>query len=93
LHSLGYIHAALGNHAEAVTCYEQSAELSRRMEDRFNEADTLASLGDLHQHTGNSRAARRAWARAVRILDEIGHPDANVVRVKLGPQRRLTVVH
>jgi hypothetical protein len=51
--------------------------------DRWGEADTLVNLGDAHDATGASHAARAAWHRALTILDELDHPDANRVRAKL----------
>lgn len=50
--------------AVAVTCYERSLDLTRGLADLVNEADTLASLGDVHQSAGDTMAARRAWGYA-----------------------------
>ena len=47
------------------------------------EAGALTSLGDVHLSAGGSGAARRAWAQALRILEEIDHADASSVRAKL----------
>jgi hypothetical protein len=55
----------------------------QELTDRFNEADTLNHLGDAHHDAGDIQAARATWARAVRILDEIDHPDGDRVRAKL----------
>jgi tetratricopeptide (TPR) repeat protein len=85
LDSLGYIHHRLGNHSKAVACYEQSIALCRSRADRYNEAATLDHLGDVHRSAGNIEAARRAWALALRIFDEINHPDRGPVCAKLFP--------
>jgi hypothetical protein len=37
----------------------------------------------VHLSGGDSGAARRAWAQALRILEEIDHDDAGSVRAKL----------
>jgi hypothetical protein len=37
----------------------------------------------VHLSAGDSGAARRAWAQALRILEEIDHDDASSVRAKL----------
>ena len=63
--------------------YERAIELSRDLADRFGEADTLSSLGDVHHSAGDIGAARRAWRGALRIFDEIKHPDRERVRAKL----------
>jgi tetratricopeptide (TPR) repeat protein len=81
--SLGYIHHRLGNHERAAECYGRSADLYRELADRFNEADTLDHLGDVLDSAGDVGAARCTWARALRILDELGHPGAGQVRAEL----------
>jgi DNA-binding SARP family transcriptional activator/tetratricopeptide (TPR) repeat protein len=84
--SLGYIHQQLGDHQQAITCYERSLDLYRERADRYNQADTLDSLGDVHRSAGDTAAARRAWTQALRIFDEIGHPDSDPIRAKLRVQ-------
>ena len=42
----------LGHHAQAVRCYQRALGLYRRIGDRYDEADTLARLGE----------SRRRWA-------------------------------
>jgi DNA-binding SARP family transcriptional activator/tetratricopeptide (TPR) repeat protein len=81
--SLGYIHHQLGEHERAVTCYQQAVGLYRELADRFNEADTLDHLGDVQLSAGNAEGAERTWAHALRILNELDHPDGDRVRVKL----------
>ena len=61
----------------------RSLELTRDLADRFNEADTLSSLGDVYHEAGNVAAARQAWRYALRIFEEIEHPDAEQVRDRL----------
>jgi len=81
--SLGYIHHRRGDHQQAIVCYERALDLSREFADRFNEADTLNNLGDVHRSAGDLAAARRSWTQALRIFDEIDHPDRDWVRAKL----------
>jgi tetratricopeptide (TPR) repeat protein len=83
LHSLGYIHHQLGSYRQAIRCYERSVDLCRELADRYNEAGTLDSLGDVHHSAGDTAAARAAWSGALRVLDEIDHPDGDQIRVKL----------
>ena len=82
-HSLGFIYQGLRSHQRAIACYVRSLELTRELADRFNEADTLGSLGDVYHEAGNVAAARQAWRYALRIFEEIEHPDAERVRDKL----------
>ena len=86
-HSLGYIHQRLGDRRRAIDCYDRSLDLSRALGDRFNEADTLSTLGDVHEAAGDVTAARRAWTHALRIFEEIEHPDADLVCAKLRGDR------
>jgi DNA-binding SARP family transcriptional activator/tetratricopeptide (TPR) repeat protein len=85
LDSLGLIHRGLGDHQRAIACYQQSVDLWRELADRFNEADTLDSLGEVQSSAGDREAARRTWAQALRIFDEIDHPDGDGIRAKLRP--------
>jgi len=81
--TLGYTHHRRGDYEQAVVCYERALDLAREFSDRFNEADTLNNLGDVHRSAGDLAGARRAWTQALRIFDEIDHPDRDWVRAKL----------
>ena len=85
-HSLGYIRHQLGNYQQAVSCHERSLDICRELADRYNEADTLDHLGNVHYSAGDTDTAHRTWTRALRIFDEIGHPDRDRVRAKLRPR-------
>ena len=80
--SLGYIHHHRGDFREAIACYERALDLTRDG-DRFNKADTLNNLGDVHLSAGDPAATRTAWSRALRIFEEIDHPGRDQVRAKL----------
>lgn len=82
--SLGYAHQHLGHHAEARHCYEQAGELFRALGDRYFEAATLVGLGDVQLAAGHRDEVHDAWRRALVILDDLDHPDAEQVRDKLG---------
>lgn len=81
--SLGYIYHHLGDFDLAIVHYRRALELFRELEDRYYEADTLKHLGDTHHAAGDDGAAHAAWHQALGILDQLGHPDANLVRAKL----------
>jgi tetratricopeptide (TPR) repeat protein len=83
LDSLGYAHHHLHDYRQATMCYEQAANLYRELGDRHGEADTLTRLGDTHQAAGDTAATEHAWLRALTILDELGHPDADHLHAKL----------
>jgi tetratricopeptide (TPR) repeat protein len=81
--SLGYAHHGLADYQQAALCYQRALGLYRGLGDRYYEASALTSLGDVHLSAGDSGAARRAWAQALPILEEIDHADASRVRAKL----------
>ncbi|MEV6301969.1 BTAD domain-containing putative transcriptional regulator [Actinoplanes sp. NPDC051861] len=81
--SLGYVNERLGRHADAVACYRDAVRLYREFEDSYSEAEVLAALGDAHRAADEVEPARDAWRRCLRILDRLGHPDADKVRAKL----------
>ncbi|WP_194904001.1 helix-turn-helix domain-containing protein [Catenulispora rubra] len=82
--SVGYAHHRLGNHQDAMAAYQESIDRYRRIGDRFYEAGTLVRLGDVQLAAGDLGAAGRAWREALTILEELQHPDAAQVAVKLG---------
>jgi tetratricopeptide (TPR) repeat protein len=81
--TLGYAHHHLGHHQRAITCYRRALELVREQGDRYFEAETLTHLGDTHAVIDDPRRAHDAWLGAVRIYDELGHPEADQLRAKL----------
>ncbi|MDG4786026.1 tetratricopeptide repeat protein [Micromonospora sp. WMMD1102] len=92
LDSLGYAYHHLGDYPRAVGFFRQAVVRLRALGARYPEASTLTHLGDSHQLAGRPGAARTAWRRALAILGELDHPDAEGVRARLaatdaGPDR------
>ncbi|GAA2024781.1 BTAD domain-containing putative transcriptional regulator [Polymorphospora rubra] len=81
--NLGYAHHRLGRHDEALRCYRRALDLHRALGDRYDEAEVLANLGDTYQSIGDPEAAGSAWQDALAIFDELDHPDADGLRIKL----------
>ena len=81
--SLGYAEHHLGNLGEAAACYERALSLHREAGDRFYEAEALTHLGDTRHAAGELDQAHEAWQHALAILEDLHHPDAGPVRVKL----------
>jgi DNA-binding SARP family transcriptional activator/Tfp pilus assembly protein PilF len=86
--SLGLVHHNLGQHAQATACYRIALDLYRELGDCYEQANTLTNLGDTHQATGHHAAARETWQRALTILDQLAHPDGDLVRARLHPPVR-----
>jgi tetratricopeptide (TPR) repeat protein len=81
--SLGYAHHELGRYQQAAACYEKAVGLYRTLGDRFGEAIVLQHAADTYLRTGDADAARVAWQLTLDIFDQLNHPDADRVRMKL----------
>lgn len=81
--SIGMAHHHLGQYAEAIACYERSAQLHAEIGDRRFAAENRVHIGDAHHAAGDQDAAHEAWRRALPILEELDHPDAQLVRANL----------
>ncbi|MFI5843738.1 ATP-binding protein [Catenuloplanes sp. NPDC051500] len=81
--SLGYARQHLGRYASAIACHRRAIGLFRQLGDRFQEAEALTHLGEALRGDGNPALARQVWTDAVTILDDLSHPDAAAIRVKL----------
>jgi tetratricopeptide (TPR) repeat protein len=83
LDSLGQAHRNLGQHREAIAYLREAIDLYRDFGDRFDEAETLISLGDSYRVIGDHDSVRTSWERALSILDQLGHPEAEHVHTLL----------
>jgi len=81
--SLGYAEHHLGNLGEAAECYQRALRIARELGNRWLEATTLAHLGDIRHDAGELPQARQAWQQALAMFEDMQHPDADQVRVKL----------
>ncbi len=89
LDTLGYAYNGLRQHDEAIRCYSEALETFRRLGDRPLEAIVLVGLGTAHQGAGEHYPARFALQSALRLMDELDHPDAGRVRAQLEDLREL----
>jgi DNA-binding SARP family transcriptional activator/Tfp pilus assembly protein PilF len=81
--TLGYSHHHLGDHAQATSCYQRAANMFEEIGDRTGQAETLIHLADARSAAGSGEAAIAVLRQALRLLDEMHHPDADQVRDKL----------
>jgi tetratricopeptide (TPR) repeat protein len=81
--NLGYAEHQLGNFGDAVGCYGRALAIFRDFGERFYEAEILTHLGDTRQVADDLQRAREAWQRALAILEDLGHSDADEFRAKL----------
>lgn len=82
--TIGTIHHRLGDQARAADHFRRAIAYFAATGNGFLEADTLVRLGDTHEAAADPAAARAAWSQALDILDRLGHPAAERVRLKLG---------
>jgi tetratricopeptide (TPR) repeat protein len=83
LDSLGYAHHGLGRYADATAYCEQAVAAFGELGDRYGLTEALRHLGDTYCAAGDATAARGAWERALVILEDLRHPDAEQVRATL----------
>ncbi len=83
LHTRGLALVGLGRLDEGIACIRESVEMFFAMDEQYEAADVLAQLGTIHLRHGDAALARECWLRSVRLLTELGHPDADDVRAKL----------
>ena len=91
--TLGFVWQRLGNHAEAAVCFLRAVDLDREMGNRFDLARALTHLGDTHRSTGDLPSARKVWAEALAILEDLHHLEAVEVRAKLDSLKSVTFGH
>ena len=85
--TLGFAYHLRGDHAAAITHFEQALTAFRNCGDRFQEAETLHRLGASLIGSGAPAEGREAWRRAAAILTGLGHPAAADVLQDLGRTR------
>ncbi|MFE0026075.1 BTAD domain-containing putative transcriptional regulator [Amycolatopsis sp. NPDC059021] len=83
LHTRGTALIGLGKYDEGIACMRRAVDMFFTMGEQYEAADVLAQLGSHHLRHGARAEARDCWLRSVRLLTELGHPDADDVRAKL----------
>ncbi|WP_162907997.1 AfsR/SARP family transcriptional regulator [Allorhizocola rhizosphaerae] len=81
--SVGYAHHHLGAHEQAIHCYHKALGLLGTTGDRYNEAEVRLHLSDSLEALGDSGGALSNRQAALRILEQLNHPQADQVRASL----------
>ncbi|MEH1126649.1 ATP-binding protein [Micromonospora sp. CPCC 206061] len=81
--SLGHAQHELGWYREAAISYEHAHALWRELGHLYQEADLLARLGDTQSAAGDQDGASSTWRRALHILVDLSHPDAEQIKARL----------
>jgi len=81
--SLGFSYHRLGDYPQAQACYREAARIYQDLGELYQEAATLIRLGEACLADGRQHATRDAWQRAVSILNDMSHPEADIVRFRI----------
>ena len=79
----GHAHRHLGDHRQAIECFDHSLHLLRRAGHARFEATILQRLGDSHRELGDRDAAVEAWRRALDVLAELPEAETGEARAEL----------
>jgi tetratricopeptide (TPR) repeat protein len=77
LDSLGYAHTQLGQHTDAIRCYERALDLLDRKERTYQVACVLTNLATSYQAARNDQAAALMSQEALSILRALEHPEVD----------------
>ena len=80
---MGHVHQNRAELTRSLACYRTAARLSAAIEHRHKRAVALSSAAEIHLERGSRDDAVRAWREALDLLDMLGHPSADEVRVRL----------
>jgi DNA-binding SARP family transcriptional activator len=80
---LGYSTFHRGEHEQAFEHFQRAIDTFRELGDGFNQATSLARLGDAHAALDDMDAARAAWSSALAILQTLNHADIGELQAKL----------
>ncbi|MCX4985356.1 tetratricopeptide repeat protein [Streptomyces sp. NBC_00572] len=83
LHGLGDVCRTVGRTDEAIGWYEQAVDVRRRVGDLLGLARSLDRLAEQLVTVGRAADAQEALVEAVAILDSLGNPMAEEVRLRL----------
>ncbi|MEO3787281.1 tetratricopeptide repeat protein [Actinocorallia sp. B10E7] len=73
----------LGDHAKALDTYQEALHLARALDDPLQEGRIHDGIGSAVLHVNGPEAARIHWRQAFDLLQEIGAPEAQAIRIRL----------
>ncbi|MGM1060048.1 tetratricopeptide repeat protein [Saccharothrix sp. Mg75] len=81
--ALGKLHAEIGDHEEAIACYERSLGLARDTANRHARGEALLGLGRVHSAALRHDRARTCLLAAQELFEQVGSARADEARVAL----------
>lgn len=83
LHNLGEALLRAGEPGDAISYLRRALDIYRHKHFRLYEAEVLNMLGEAFQETHQPDEALGCWNQALAILDQVGHPLAKEVRLRI----------
>jgi tetratricopeptide (TPR) repeat protein/transcriptional regulator with XRE-family HTH domain len=81
--SVGYVLLNLGRYDEAINALRTAVGLIEELRPGYYQTTMLIHLGDAYHAAGVPTRARNAWQKALDILEDLKHTDAELVRARL----------
>ncbi len=81
--SVGYVLLNLGRYDEAISALRTAVGLIEELRPGYYQTTMLIHLGDAYHAAGVPTRARNAWQKALDILEDLKHTDAELVRARL----------
>jgi tetratricopeptide (TPR) repeat protein/transcriptional regulator with XRE-family HTH domain len=81
--SVGYVLLNLGRYDEAISALRTALDLIEELQLGYYQTTMLIHLGDAYHAAGVPTRARNAWQKALDILEDLKHSDAELVRARL----------
>jgi len=85
LANLGSNLGDMRRHGEAIYHLTRALRIRREIADRRGQAETLDRLAAVLEQTGACCQARATWRQALTIFEELGDPQADLVRTRVVP--------
>jgi tetratricopeptide (TPR) repeat protein len=94
LNAVGWCHALLGDHRQALTVCQHALTLHQNLGNRAGQAATWDSIGYAHHHLGHHTHALTSYHHALTLYRDLGdrHGEATVL-TRLGETHRATGNH
>lgn len=82
LNNLSLVYGRLGRRDEAVAAAEECLAIHERLDEPFNKAGLLDTLGNAQLGQGDATQARESFLRALALHEELGESEGHVITMK-----------
>jgi DNA-binding SARP family transcriptional activator len=88
LDDLAHAQCLAGDYPASIASYQEAIGLTEQADHRYGQVLSLFGLGDTYDSGGDEENARATWQRALDVLGDMAHPDADRVRARLRQPRQ-----